>query len=191
MNRIIRISALTLFCITTLSCIKEKLEVTYNKQESNIDKYIESNMYKTSTDEDGNSITDTLRVVNNGGSNRLVLREGTGETLKENGTIAFYYAGYVFNSNKSMANLFITNHEETAQDANWTLSNEDFNLYQINIGETELVEGLRKGLIGVKSGEHCQIIFSGKYGFGNKTFGIIPANSALLYEIWVEAISND
>ena len=191
MNRIIRISALTLLCITALSCIKEKLEVTYNKQESNIDKYIESNRYKTGTDEDGNSMTDTLRVVNNEGSNRLILKEGTGEGLKENGTIAFYYAGYVFNSNKSAANLFITNHEETAQDANWTLTDEDFSLYQINIGETELVDGLKKGLIGVRSGEHCQIIFSGKYGFGNKAFGIIPANSALLYEIWVEAISND
>ena len=36
-----------------------------------------------------------------------------------------------------------------------------------------------------------EIIFSGKYGFGKKTFGIIPANSALLYKIWVHSISNE
>jgi FKBP-type peptidyl-prolyl cis-trans isomerase len=43
----------------------------------------------------------------------------------------------------------------------------------------------------VKGGEECQILFTGKYGFGNKAFGIIPANSALVYKIWVESISND
>ena len=44
---------------------------------------------------------------------------------------------------------------------------------------------------GVKAGEECEIIFSGKYGFGNDSFGIIPANSALLYKIWVISISNE
>jgi FKBP-type peptidyl-prolyl cis-trans isomerase len=61
----------------------------------------------------------------------------------------------------------------------------------IKMGETQLLEGLKSGLLGVKGGEHCQILFSGKYGFGNEQFGIIPVNSALLYEIWVEAVSND
>mgnify|MGYP002512817307 CR=1 FL=1 len=40
-------------------------------------------------------------------------------------------------------------------------------------------------------GEECEIIFSGKYGFGNDVFGIIPANSALLYKIWVVGVAND
>lgn len=191
MNRLIRTSAIILACITSLSCIKEKLEVTYNNQESKIDKFIESNRYQTVTEEDGTTRTDTLRVLNLGGSNRLILEEGIGEELGDNGTIAFYYAGYVFNGSKSANNLFVTNHRETAESANWTLTDEDFNLYQINFGETELIEGLKKGLKGVKAGEHALILFSGKYGFGNEPFGIIPVNSALLYEIWVEAISND
>ena len=59
------------------------------------------------------------------------------------------------------------------------------------MAEARFIEGLKNGLRGVRGGEHCQILFSGKYGFGNEEFGIIPANSALLYEIWVEAISND
>ena len=61
----------------------------------------------------------------------------------------------------------------------------------MNMADDELIEGLKNGLMGVKSGEECQILFSGKYGFGKKPFGIIPANSALLYEIWVVAVSND
>lgn len=167
------------------SCVKEKLETTYNNQESKIDSYINSKKYKDS------SKTEEHRVVNNGGSNRLVLTEGTGEELTENGTIAFYYAGYTFNGSKNASGLFITNHEETAKDANWELTDEQFDIYQINMSDARLLEGLRKGLLGVKRGEHSEILFSGKYGFGNKEFGIIPVNSALLYEIWVVDVSND
>jgi FKBP-type peptidyl-prolyl cis-trans isomerase len=165
--------------------MKEKLELTYTNQEAKIDQYINSNKYTDS------SKTDSLRVVYNGGSTRLVLTEGTGEELNAKGTAAIYYAGYTFNGSKSKANLFITNHEDTAKDAGWTLTDENFDVFMIKMGETQLLEGLKSGLLGVKGGEHCQILFSGKYGFGNEQFGIIPVNSALLYEIWVEAISND
>lgn len=174
-----------IFIIAGTSCTKEKLEMTYTNQEAKIDQYINSNKYTDS------SKTDSLRVVYNGGTTRLVLTEGTGEELNANGTAAIYYAGYVFNGNKSNANLFITNHEDTARNAGWQLTDENFDIYQFNMSDTRFVEGLKKGLIGVRGGEHCQILFSGKYGFGNEEFGIIPANSALLYEIWVEAISND
>ena len=167
------------------SCMKEKLELTYTNQEAKIDQYINSNKYTDS------SKTDSLRVVYNGGAARLVLTEGTGEELNANGTAAIYYAGYVFNGSKSKTNLFITNHEDTAKSAGWNLTDEDFGIYQFNMSETKFIEGLRNGLIGVRGGEHCQILFSGKYGFGNEEFGIIPTNSALLYEIWVEAVSND
>ena len=54
-----------------------------------------------------------------------------------------------------------------------------------------MLEGLRNGLIGVKSGEMCEIAFSGKYGFGDEVFGTIPVNSALLYKIWVVGVSNE
>ena len=55
------------------SCVKEKLQVTYNSQESKIDQYIKTNKYTDS------SKSDSLRVVYNGGSTRLVMTEGTGE----------------------------------------------------------------------------------------------------------------
>ena len=47
------------------SCVKEKLETTYNRQEDQIDKYIASNMYVKYT-EDGETRTDTLEVVYKG-----------------------------------------------------------------------------------------------------------------------------
>ena len=185
-----------LLCFAASSCMKEKLKTTYNSQEDSIDKYITSNMYEKRSgvsEKTGNDTTwtDTLRVVYNGGANRLVLNEGIGEELKPGGKIAFYYAGYTFKGNKSISNLFTTNRKETAAEAKWNLTDAQYELFQIDMSETVLSDGLRQGLIGVRSGEECEILFSGKYAFGDNDFGIIPANSALLYHIWVEAVSNE
>ena len=183
----INILAAVLFCLAMASCVKEQLEVTYNKQEDQIDSYITKNMTVT----DGEGGTDTLRVVRNGGSNRLVKVEGTGEELRADGHVGFYYAGYTFNGSVSASNMFGTNHQATAEQAGWNLTDPDYALMEINITEAELLDGVRKGLEGVRAGEECEIIFSGKYGFGNKTFGMIPAKSALLYKIWVVSVTNE
>jgi FKBP-type peptidyl-prolyl cis-trans isomerase len=174
--------ALVFMCIASVSCVKQKLESTYNSQENRIDQYIEKNRI---------SGTDTLRVVYNGGASRLVTKEGNGPELSADGNIAFYYAGYTFSGSISNSNLFSTNHQQTATQAGWTLTEEDAKALSINMNDYKLLPGLKSGLTGVKGGEECQILFTGKYGFGNKAFGIIPANSALVYKIWVESISND
>lgn len=230
------IFALLILSLAGSSCIKEKLETTYNSQETKIDDYIRKNMYKkvkydkiasidttmhtdsifrydtTFTDEDmvidtilvriDTTFTmdttkvpaeriDTLRVVYRNGSNRLVRVEGKGEELGENGNVSLFYAGYIFNGSVNASNLFVTNHKTTADEAGWELTDNQYAIYEINMHDTELIEGLRSGLTGVREGEECEILFSGKYGFGNRTFGMIPANSALLYKIWVIGVSND
>mgnify|MGYP003472877351 FL=1 len=169
-------------CIISTSCVKQKLETTYNSQENRIDQYIEKNRVVG---------RDTLRVVYNDGSSRLVTKEGEGPELTANGNIAFHYAGYTFSGSFSKSNLFVTNRVESATESGWTLTDEGSQILTINMNDYRLLPGLKAGLIGVKGGEECQILFTGKYGFGNKEFGIIPANSALLYKIWVESISND
>ena len=189
MNKFKTIILLTI-CILTASCVKEKREATYNNQEDKIDQYISKNMYVKHT-VDGVQKEDTLNVVYRGGSSRLITQEGIGEALKPNGTVSFYYAGYTFSGSKSYTNMFATNREATASEAKWTLTDAQYSLYTIDMRNTEIIEGLRDGLIGVKSGEICQILFSGKHAFGKKPVGIIPANSAILFEIWVEAVSNE
>ena len=167
--------------MVSVSCVKEKLELTYNNQEASISKYIESALGKD----------EKCTVVNNGGSNRLTLVQGEGEELKANGSLTFYYAGYTFSGSVSPANMFTTNREASANDAGWNLTDGEYDALTLNLKDDRLIPGLKKGLEGVKAGEECEIIFSGKYGFGNKTFGMIPANSALLYKIWVVSISNE
>ena len=186
MNRLITTALVLAAILSAAACTKEKREATYNSQEEKIDKYIAGNMYKTVEGK-----TDTLRVEYNGGTSRLVLKEGIGEELKADGTVSFYYAGYTFNGSKSSSNMFITNHKETAEDSHWDLSDPSYEVMTVKMADTDLIPGLKEGLIGVKSMEQCQILFSGKYGFGEKPFGIIPAESALMFEIWVVAVSNE
>lgn len=163
------------------SCVKQKLELTYTAQEESIDKYVKS-------------VLDTAKTASatyNEGICRLTKVQGRGEPLKGNGTVSFYYAGYTFSNRFSKENLFCTNHEATAADAKWTLPEEELTNLTVCLNDADFLEGLKKGLSGVRAGEECEIIFSAKYGFGRKPFGIVPANSALLYKIWVKSISNE
>lgn len=177
--------AITVF--TGVSCMKNQLETTYNKQEDQIDQYITKSMV-VKNEEGG---TDTLRVVRNEGSNRLVLKEGTGEELAPDGYVSFYYAGYAFSGSVSASNMFTTNRQASAEEAGWNTEEGGYELYEVNFKESGFIDGLQKGLTGVRAGEECEIMFSAKYGFGNKALGIIPAKTALLYRIWVVGVTND
>lgn len=202
-----KIILIIIACMAAGSCVKDKLEETYSKQETQIDAYITKNMVvkrdsiqitvtPNAEDPAKNDTTrvkveweDTLDVVYNKGAARLVKTEGTGPELKTNGAVSFYYAGYVFNSSPST--LFATNHQETAAGAGFVLTDEDYAIFEADMTSTRMIEGLKNGLVGVRSGEECEIIFSGKYGFGDEIFGTIPVNSALLYKIWVVGVSNE
>lgn len=202
-----RLILLTLLCMIAGSCMKDKLETTYSKQETQIDAYITKNMVvkRDSTqmtvtpnvdDPTKNDTTytkvqwdDTLNVEYNKGSARLIKKEGTGERLTETGAVSFYYAGYIFTTQPST--LFATNNEEIAKGANFTLTDATYGLFEADMTKVELVEGLKNGLLGVRTGEECEILFTGKYGFGNEIFGTIPVNSALLYKIWDITVSNE
>lgn len=177
MNNKTRLIFLLIISIFTVSCMKSQLEVTYNKQEEQIDKYI--------------SQKDTLTIVRNSGANRIIIKEGEGEALAKDGYVSFYYAGYAFNGSVSASNLFATNRIATAQEANWNVEDIDVELYEISLKDADLIPGLKYGLEGVKPGEECEILFSAKYGFGDKALGIIPAKTALLYKIWVVGVTND
>ena len=125
----------------------------------------------------------------NNGSNRVIMSQGTGPALKEGGRISFYYAGYIFNGNLNASNIFATNNQAFAEENGWNVSDPDYEVKTAVLAEGELLEGLLYGLEGVREGEVCLILFSGKYGYGKKHIGTIPANSALAFQIWVERVS--
>lgn len=168
---------------SVLSCTSESIKSAYASQESRIETFIQ-NQLKT---------VENSYVVSNRGSERIVLVPGEGDGLTEDGTVSFRYAGYVFNSgNLSASNLFATNDRQTAEAAGWSLDVENpYEPVTVRLSESGFVEGLRNGLAGVTAGEECIILFSGKYGFGGKALGTIPANAAIAYHIWVESVENE
>lgn len=177
-----KIIAIIFSALVIYACSKEEIKTTYSRQETNIETLVNSMMKSV----------DTAYVVYNKGVTRLVTVYGQeGDSLKSNGTVSFYYAGYVLTgSSISNSNLFATNSSEIAAAAQWTLSDDSaFELKTVKLDDKDLVEGLRRGLVGVKPGQECYILFSGKYGFGKRPLGTIPANAALAYYIRVESIS--
>ena len=202
-----KIVILLAICLAAGSCVKEKLETFYSKQDTQIDAYmtkarvvkrdsIKLEITPNADDPTKNDTTkvkveweDSLDVIYNKGSVRLIKTEGSGPALEEGGSVSFYFAGYVFTSNPS--SLFATNHQETAAGAGFNLTDDEYQIFEADMRSTKLLEGVRNGLVGVRSGEECEIAFSGKYGFGDEVFGTIPVNSALLYKIWVVGVSNE
>ena len=170
------------------ACTKLSVQQAYDKQETNIAKFVESQL----------KADETATVTYKDGAVRIVLhdtlrREGIlADTLRTGGTVSFYYAGYTLSgSSISSSNLFATNHKSTANSAGWRLSDTTaFNIMTITLDD-RLLDGLQRGLEGVRGQDECFILFSGKHAYGSRVQGTIPARSALVYRIWVNSISND
>lgn len=165
-----RVFTILAIMFLALSCTKEDRNNTIVNQEESIDRYISS--------------LDGVRVVRNGGSNRIVYTEGTGaDSLAVGDSVKFYYAGYVFSNGKG--SLFATNNPQIAQEKDFPLSGD---LEERILNGGNFISGLANGLAGVKAGEKCDIVFSAKYGFGNTVVYNVPKLTPLIFEVWVEGI---
>mgnify|MGYP002624861820 CR=1 FL=1 len=166
--------------VSAVSCMKQQIQSYYDNQESNIEKFVDA--------------AKGIRTVHNGGSTRVVMVEGdSADSLASNGIVSFYYAGYVMTgSSVSTSNLFATNFQDFATSSNWNITDTTgFVVETVKLDEEDLLPGLKNGLKGVRGGEECYILFTGKYGYGSHESGTIPAKSTLAYHIWVESISNE
>lgn len=169
--------------LAAASCDKE-LDARYEQQEGNIASIIQSFLKADST----------RTVSYQDGSTRVTIVHGSGEKLQKGGAVSFFYAGHYLNGTSlSASNLFATNYEVYARSARWDLSDTTaYTVATVKLSDSELVDGLRKGLIGVQGGEECYVLFSGMYGFAkNKSFGLVPANAALAYHLWIQSVSNE
>ena len=170
------------------ACNKQSVQQAYDKQETYISNFVEAqckaDTNATVTYKDG-----VVRIV----LHDTLQREGLlADTLRSGGTVSFYYAGYTLTSaTVSSSGLFATNHKETADRIGWRVNDTTaFNIKTLTL-DGQLLDGLQRGLEGVRNQDECYILFSGKYGFGSHVQGTIPARSALVYHIWVNSISND
>ena len=177
-----------LLCIALLvtvlaaACTKQALQTTFDKQTTIIEKFLETLVSKDTT----------ARLTENGGSYRLILHDtlpAGRDSLLDGGSVSLYYACYTLTSTSiSAANLVATNLKALAASASWNITDTTvFKLDTLRLDKS-LVEGLRLGLHGVQPKDEGYILFNGKYGFGNNEYGMIPAKSALVYQIWIENV---
>ena len=185
-STLILVSVLLLTALVP-ACDKQS-QLAYDKQETYISNFVEAQC-KADT---------TATVTYKNGVVRVVLhdtlqREGLlADTLRTGGSVSFYYAGYTLTgASVSPSAMFATNHKETADRIGWRVNDTTaFNIQTITLDD-QLLDGLQRGLEGVRNQDECYILFSGKYGYGSHVQGTIPARSALVYHIWVNSISND
>ena len=163
-----------------LSCSKQSLQNTYDAQEKKIESFA--------------SARNGIATLYKDGSVRVIMQEGhTADSLLSSGAVTFYYAGYILNGTSvSARDMFATNRQVEAEAAGWDPQDEDaFSPVTVAMDSNDLIEGLRNGLLGVRGGEECYILFSGKHAYGKRALGTIPAKSALVYHVWVESMTNE
>lgn len=185
-STLILIGVLVLFA--GMAACSKSAEQTYDRQETTIDNFVTAQLK-----------ADTNATVHyNNGSVRITLhdtlykKQPATDSLRDGGTISFYYAGYtVSGTSLSNNNLFATNKKEAATLAGWKLTDTtQFHIETIPLDDG-MLSGLRNGLAGVRNEDECIILFSGKHGYGNKTRGTIPARSALAFHVWVKSFDNE
>ncbi len=163
------------------SCTKEQRELEYGKQEKLIETFV-STQLKSTPD---------AQVVHIGGVTRVTVSEGEGVEVNARGKVGIRYALYNFSQGKIAANsLVATNSKDIATSSKWELDGNEYELLTISLSDKDIMTGLRDGLDGVREGEECFILFCGKYAYGKKKVGTIPANAPLAFHIWVEEVEN-
>jgi FKBP-type peptidyl-prolyl cis-trans isomerase len=180
----VRLTALTAIVaglFLAASCSKE-LQNTYATQETYIDAIVSSLT----------ASADSATVTSNKGTIRVTVGHGSGEELREGGAVSFYYAGYYIKGRTlSSDNLFATNYDDFAGSIGWNVSDSSrFRIMTVDLARDGIITGLRNGLEGVRAGEECYVLFSGKYAFGKQAAGLVPGKSALAYRLWIKSISN-
>ncbi|MBR5099793.1 MAG: FKBP-type peptidyl-prolyl cis-trans isomerase [Bacteroidales bacterium] len=140
---------------------ESEVRETNINQDKYIDSYISSH-YADNT------------VYHNGGSSRVVLTEGPqGAPVIEKGdSVYLYYAGYTFGQ-RGPETCFVLDSG------------------MVRVGTGDLIKGLEASLPGARQGEEALIFFSADDGYGSQTVGLVPANSALLFNVGVALIKKN
>jgi cyclophilin family peptidyl-prolyl cis-trans isomerase len=120
-----------------------------------------------------------------GGLKVLVVKEGTGEVVKAGNQVSVHYVGYLANgtyfdaSVKSVAQLC----------GGYDPRREPYEAFTVTAGpEGQVIEGWKQGLMGLKKGTHAKLIIPPTMGYGDRDMGIIPPNSTLVFDVWIEDV---
>lgn len=157
MHRALRHICLLAAAFLALTSCESEIQALIVSQEEWIDSYI-------------SSLPDSLQIVRNEGSNRVIVSPGTGPAIAEGDSAFILYAGYVM-GDRGPGKQFVT-----------------LDSAMVRVGKGDLVKGLDKGLVGARGGEECLVLFTAKNGYYKENVGLVPEKSALLFDIFVKGV---
>ncbi len=95
----------------------------------------------------------------------VILKEGNGDEAVNGSRVTVNYTGWLTNGKKFDSSL----------DRNRPL--------EFTLGNSEVIEGWEKGVLGMKVGEIRRLEIPSKMAYGEQDLGIIPPNSDLVFEV--------
>ncbi|MDR0661055.1 MAG: FKBP-type peptidyl-prolyl cis-trans isomerase [Prevotellaceae bacterium] len=174
----LKLISLSIFIIIT-ACSKDKEADYIANQEKIIDQYWSSIRAGNINIADTTIVDDIFRVVLQKGDENIKVSSGD--------IVSFYYVGAVLTSRGIEAsNIFDTNIATVAQEIGLTI--EDFTVREDVVGNGRFIAGLEKGLLQMYKGEISQIIFTSKYGYGDKASSVIPRYSPIIFQIEIKDV---
>lgn len=93
------------------------------------------------------------------------LREGTGDSAKPGDKLEVHYTGTLMNGTK------------------FDSSRDRGEPFIFTLGAGQVIRGWDQGMIGMKVGEVRKLTIPAELGYGSADMGVIPPNSALIFEV--------
>lgn len=126
-----------------------------------------------------------LSFTKQNGVYHTVRLKGVGYQVNEGDSIAFWYIGYTLNKS-----IFDTNIIKISDSLGFDTSINNFEPIKAVAGKSNFLEGINRGLLLCREGELGTILFPSIYGFGEERVELIPAWSALAYDIFIIYVKN-
>jgi peptidylprolyl isomerase len=109
---------------------------------------------------------------------KKILVPGTGTAIAKGDSATINFFGYLYSTGKPFTG-----------GSTWTSTTDATPYGPVQIGEGAFIKGFDEGLIGVKAGSRVQLTIPPSLGYGGKAQHGIPANSTLIFDIDVLAVS--
>lgn len=153
-----------------ISCKKNNEEERTNDENRRIESFITTKKWEyTKT----NNIYQIIRIP------------AYGYNVSLGDAVSINYSGYTLDGK-----VFDTNVKDIAKKAKLDTVIRSFRPLEFVVGESNLIEGLNSGLVGINEGDSATIIFPSSIGFGGNAFGTVESWSPLAYDIKLIKVNN-
>ena len=131
------------------------------------------------------SLWSTKARTSSSGLKVIIIKEGAGAVVEAGRSVWVHYAGYLSNGKP-----FDTSVKEVALLMNsYDPRREPYEAFSVIAGpQGQVIEGWKQGLIGLKQGTHAKLIIPPSLGYGAQDLGVIPPNSTLVFDVWIEDV---